>query len=616
VLEQNDSQAQLDFLDQANLFVVALNNERQWYRYHRLFAEVLQHRLRQTAPTLVADLHRRAGHWYEQHGFFTEAVSHALAASAFEEAARLIEQGAWTLIAGSQMQTLSNWLQAFPETMVLNRPALGLLYAITLMYTNHWETASACLQTIEREISLEENSQEGRSLLGQVLACRSLLPYLSGDLQEYVALSHQALTLLPETDTAPLTNMLRMQALFGAAHTYLVSGDATTTSEHLLSRAIASAHTSSDNQQMIPRGLTLLARLQALRGQLHQAAATYEEVEQLVKGSEEVQSIVDSSTCFFGLGDLLREWNELEIAERYLARGMGQIKGLVFIDADKVWLGYAAMARLQQAQGRYKQALTTLDTFIQMTEQRHIAPVLVAQCAALRTQIKLAQNDLPAARHWMATSALSTNDISSHLFERVYLTLTRVRITEERVRPTHTGLSEVMSLLNRLLAAAEANERMQSMLEISLLRTQVLELQGDHTEALAVLGRTLTLAEPEGYIRLFLDEGASILPLLHKAQQHGLAPEYVAKLLMAAGKTRSKASHQQAPQISPLVEPFTAREIDVLRLVLAGASNREIARQLTVSGNTVKKHISNIYSKLNVQSRAQAVAKARMLQLL
>ena len=367
---------------------------------------------------------------------------------------------------------------------------------------------------------------------------------------------------------------------------------------------------------MIPRGLTLLARLQALRGQLHQAAATYEEVEQLVKGSEEVQSIVDSSTCFFGLGDLLREWNELEIAERYLARGMGQIKGLVFIDADKVWLGYAAMARLQQAQGRYKQALTTLDTFIQMTEQRHIAPVLVAQCAALRTQIKLAQNDLPAARHWMATSALSTNDISCHLFERVYLTLTRVRITEERVRPTHTGLSEVMSLLNRLLAAAEANERMQSMLEISLLRTQVLELQGDHIEALAVLGRTLTLAEPEGYIRLFLDEGASILPLLHKAQQHGLAPEYVAKLLMAAGKTRSKASHQQAPQISPLVEPFTAREIDVLRLVLAGASNREIARQLTVSGNTVKKHISNIYSKLNVQSRAQAVAKAQMLQLL
>ena len=616
VCGHSDSQAQLDFLDQANLFLVALDNERQWYRYHRLFAEVLHQRLRQTAPTLVADLHHRASRWYEQHGFFTEAVSHALAASAFEDAAHLIEQGAWTLIAGSQMQTLSNWLQALPETLVLSRPWLGLLYAITLMYTNHWEAASTCLQTIEREISLKENSQEGQSLLGQVLACRSLLVYLSGDLEEYVALSHQALTLLPETDTSPLTSMWRTEALFGAAHAYLVSGDATATSEHLLSKAFAFAHISPDYQQMLPRGLTILARLQAIRGQLHQAVATYEEAAQLVKGAEEVQSIVDSSNCFFGLGDILREWNELEIAERYLTRGMDLIKGVVSIDADKLWLGHAAMARLQQAQGRYDQALTTLDTFMQMTQQRHIAPALVAQCAALRAQIELTQDDLSAARHWMATSTLSTIDVSSYLLEPANLTLVRVRITEERVHPTATGLSEVMCLLNQLLAAAQTQERMASVLEISLLRTQVFELQGNHTEALAVLSRTLSLAEPEGYIRLFLDEGTPILALLHQAQQHGPAREHVAKLLAAASKTRAKVSYHQTSHTNSLVEPLTARELDVLRLVLAGASNREIARQLTVSVNTVKKHISNIYGKLNVQSRAQAVAKARVLQLL
>jgi len=629
VRAQDGSQTLLDFLEHANLFLIPLDDERQWYRYHHLFAETLRQRLQQTAPTLVPELHRRASRWYEQHGLFAEAISHALAAPAPEEAARLIEQCIWTFVLGNQMRALYEWLQALPESLVLAHPALGLLYALALMYTNHWEAASACLQTLERGVGDGSDMQEGRSLLGQVVACRSLLARLSGDLEEYVVLAQRALDLLPETDTTPLMRLLRGGALLGAAHAYLVSGDVTSASEHLLARTLAFARASADYQLLIPRGLPLLARLQALQGRHTQAAVTYAEVVQLVKRPEEVQMLADSPAYSFGLGDLLREWNELEAAEHHLARGMDLIRGMVSIDADKVWLGYAALARLRQAQGKDDQALATLDIFLQRAQQCHFAPVLLAQCAALRAQLELVRGQLQAARHWAESSGLSANDdlrylpprqdspiYRGYLREREYLTLARVRIAEERVSPTETGLSAVLGLLERLLGEAEANMRMHSVLEILLLRALALEVQGDRTGALAALGRALALAEPEGYLRLFLDEGPPVLALLHEAQRHGLAPGYVAKLLAAGCKTRSTDSHRQASQPSSLMEPLTARERDVLRLVLDGASNREIAHQLTLSVNTAKKHVLNICGKLNVQRRAQAIAKAQTLHLL
>ncbi len=203
-----------------------------------------------------------------------------------------------------------------------------------------------------------------------------------------------------------------------------------------------------------------------------------------------------------------------------------------------------------------------------------------------------------------------------YLREREYLTLVRVRIAEERISPTETGLWAVLGLLEQLLGDAEANMRMHSVLKILLLRALALKVQGDCTGALAALGRALALAEPEGYLHLFLDEGPPMLALLHEAIRHCLAPAYVAKLLAAASQTRSADSHRQASQPSSLMEPLTARERDVLRLILDGASNREIARQLTLSVNTAKKHVLNICGKLNVHSRAQAIVKARMLHLL
>ena len=617
VRAQDGSQALLDFLEQANLFLIPLDDERQWYRYHHLFAEALQQRLQQTAPTLLPELHRRASRWYEQQGLYAAAVSHALAAPALEEAARLIEQRIWTFVSGNQMRVLYEWLQRLPEALVLAHPSLGVIHALVLLCTNHWQEASARLLVVERELDPGEGALDGHGqvLLGQVTACWSLLARLSGDLERCVALSQRALDLLPETEAMPLTRLLRVGAIFDAAHVYLLSGEVSPASERLLVELVAYART-SEYRLLTLRGLTLLARLQGLQGRLKQAAATYEEVVQVILGPQGLHGLIDSPAYYFGLGDLLREWNELEVAEHHLAQGMALLKGTHLIDADEVWLGYATLVQLQQAQGRYDQALATLDTFMQLAQQRHFAPVLLAQGAALQAHLEFARGNLQAALRWAESWSLPAEATPSYPREREYLTLARFRIAEKQSIPTASNLQAVLFLLERLQAQAEDSLRTRSVLEILLLRAQVLELQGNRTAALAALARALALAEPQGYMRLFLDEGPLMVALLHEAQRHALAPRYIAQLLEAAGEQGVTEIHLHAPTANALVEPLTAREREVLQLLLEGVSNREIARQLVLSVNTVKKHVLNLYGKLGVHSRAQAIAKALTLHLL
>ena len=618
VCATNESQAQLDFLEHANLFLTPLDDKRQWYRYHHLFVQVLRQCLQQTAPTLVPTLHSRASRWYEQHERFAEAVPHALAASAPEEAARLIEQCAEEFVSSNQMQMLCEWLHALPETLILARPALCLIHALALLYTNYWEAASTRLQLVERSLGSGEDVQDVhlRVLRGRVVACWSMLARLSGDLESCVALAQQALDLLPETERAPLTRLSRVAAMLSAARAYLVSGDVTPASEYRLAETVAFTRASANYRLLTFRVLTLLARLQVLQGRLHQAAFTYEEAGQEVPRPEELQVVANSPIYYFGLGDLLREWNDLETAEQYLAQGMNLMRDTLSVDADEVWLGYAALARLQHARGRDDQALATLDTFMQLAQHRHVAPALLSQVAALRAYLELAQGQLQAASHWLEASGLSATDAPSYPREQEYLTLARVRIAEARATQTGPGLLAVLGLLDRLLAQAEANRRMHSVLEILLVRALALEVQGDRTAALATLARALTLGESEGYVRLFLDEGPAMVVLLREAQRHGLVPEYSANLLEAVNEPGVRDLPLHAATASSLVEPLTIRERDVLRLVLDGASNREIARHLVLSIGTVKKYVYNICGKLSVQSRTRALARARALHLL
>ncbi len=603
------SQAMLEALDKANLFVNSLDDERCWYRYHHLFAEVLRSCLQQVEPALVLELHHRASVWYEQHDLPIEAVQHALAASDLERAAHLIESIALIALHG-QLPTVLGWMNALPETLIRAHPFLCIHQALYLMFTNQLEAALARLQDAERCVQENMPAEQAQIILGYVFSIRAPIAIFSGDIMHGISLSRQSLDLLPETEV-----IARKGALVNASHAYLVSGDVTPDSEREVAAADALLR-AANNPLAAIRSMTLLARLYVLQGRLRQAAATYEQVLQAIPRPELLQTTFGNLFYHFALGDLLREWNDLDAAERHLLQGMALVKETLTVDPFVALLGYTALARLQQARGNTHEALASLDALERLAQQRHFAPHLVTQVPALRALLELAQGNLAAAIGWADDSGLSANDDLRYPREEEYLTLARVRIAQERDDPAALFLLDALHLLDRLLQDAEAKARIGSVIEILLLRALALQSQGDQTSALSTLERALLLAEPEGYIRLFVDEGMPMLTLLRQAHVRGMVPDYVVTLLAAFGEQARVDSALHATRPNSLVEPLTKRERDVLQLLLAGASNREIARHLVLSVNTVKRHVYNICGKLEVQSRTQVIVRARAFNLL
>src|SRR6266702_4300415 len=537
VRRREDSQRLLEHVERSNLFLVACDEERQWYRYHHLFAEVLRSRLQQQQPVLIPELHLRASGWYEQHKLFDEAVTHALAIPDVEYAARLIEQYAQFTNFPSQFQTLLGWLNRLPDALVRTQPSLCLMHAITLMLTHQLEKTAARLQDAER--CLQENipAEQRRTILGQVAAFRSQLARLAGDHERCVPLAHQALELLPETKEMSLTLMLHASALGTAANAYLVDGDMTPAAVCFVETTVASVR-ALGNLPTTMRSISNLARLQMLQGRLRQAAVTIEQAAQLAQGHGGLQALTNRADYYFIPGDLLRECHPLHSAEQHLVHGMGLVKETATADAEMITRGYLALARLQQARGESNQALATLDAFTQVADQRGFAPTLLAHGAAVRAQVELGQGNLAAAIQWAETQGLPEVSDLSYPREQEYLTLVRVCNALGREHPASPFLSQALVLLERLQEDAEAKMRMRSMLEILLLRALALQAQELHTESLTALGRALLLAEPEGYIRLFVDEGPPMVTLLRHAQKHKVATGYVMTLLEAAGEPR------------------------------------------------------------------------------
>jgi LuxR family maltose regulon positive regulatory protein len=479
-----------------------------------------------------------------------------------------------------------------------------------LKYTNQLEAAEQLLQQVERGVQ-EIPAEQARTISGWVIANRAAISLFSGNIALAISLARQVLDLLPEADV-----IHRAGVLATTIHAYLVSGDVTPATQHEVAAAVALIRT-WNNLFATVGSIALLAHLHVQQGSLRQAAAIYAQVVQVVPRPAVLQTMFSSLFYYFGLGDLLRERNDLDAAERLLLQGMTLIKETLTVEPFVAVLGYTALARLQQARGNVRAAFATLDALAQLAEQRHFAAHLMTQGAAVRAQLELAQGNAAAAIRWAEASGLSTEDDElPYPREGEYLALARVRIAQARNNPAGTFLQDALHLLERLLRDAEAKARMSSVLAILVLRALALETQGNRTGALSSLERALLLAEPEGYIRLFVDEGAPMLALLRHARRRGIVPEYVATLLSADLEQHSSDLPVASARPSPLVEPLTERERDVLRLLLEGASNRQIAQCLVLSVNTVKRHVYNLCGKLGVQSRTQAILRARALDLL
>jgi LuxR family maltose regulon positive regulatory protein len=391
----------------------------------------------------------------------------------------------------------------------------------------------------------------------------------------------------------------------------------------LVKSVIAPVRGPGGNQYSALASLINLARLHVLQGRLRKARATYEAATQVVSQSAKMQQLVNGPAYYFGMGDLYREWNDLGVAQSHLEQGMeGVLQGTLMVDADVILLGYLSTARLRQALGDGHGALATLEELAHLAQQRNFVASVLARVAAAKARGWLAQGDLIAAVRWAATSGLRAAGEPNFPREGGYLTLARVLTAQGQEDPSGRPLDDALGLLDRLLRAAEDGGRVGSVIEILVLRALALKERGDPSEALAALERALMLAEPEGYVRVFVDEGEPMAALLSellnarrkgpREARHRILLDYVRRLLAAFEFPRPSAGPSTGP---PLLDPLTAREREVLALIASGLSNREIAARLFIATSTVKWYVHSIFGKLEVDSRTRAVARARELHL-
>ncbi|MFC1923456.1 LuxR C-terminal-related transcriptional regulator [Chloroflexota bacterium] len=618
---QDSGQQTLEYLEGANLFIIPLDNNRQWYRYHHLFADVLQVCSMEEQPNQVASLHRRASEWYEQNNSPSDAIRHALAAEDFERAAGLIEL-AWPAMDWSfQSDTWLGWVKALPDELVRARPVLSVGYAWALLNDGELEAGEARLRDAEgwlvTSADMAEQSatpsgemvfvdeEQFRSLPATIASARTYYAQALGDVTGSVKYARQALDLLPE---AAHPERGRLAVLLGLA--YWASGDLETGHQSFVD-AMASFQKAGNILYAISFTF-ILADIRIAQGRLHEAISTYEQSLHLAReqGDPVLQG---TANLYLGLSELNREQGDLDSAERNLLNSE-QIG-----DQSEVYQYRLcrAKARLKAAQGNLDGALDLLDQADRWLYYENPIPD-VRPTAALKTRVWIAQGKLTETLGWARERDLSVDDDLSYLREFEHATLARLLIAQEKNSLVEGSIHKALGLLERLLAAAEEGGRMGSVIELLVPQALAHAEQGNSSSALVSLERALTLAEPEGYVRIFVDEGRSMALLLNEALNRGIKPEYVRQLLVAFPDFEPEPADSvqgQAPG-SELVEPLSEREIEVLQLIAAGHKYQEVAEQLVISLNTVRHHTKNIYCKLEVNNRTQAIKKANDLNLL
>jgi LuxR family maltose regulon positive regulatory protein len=625
-----NSQGLLAQLEQANLFLIALDDLGQWYRYHQLFAEVLQHRLRQSQPALLPTLHQRATRWYAAQGYFVDAIQHALLGADFARAAALIEQVWPTLWNQGAIATLFNWMQALPvdsltDAALWGQPSLYVSYAWGLALTGQIEAAETCLQQVTVTLSPEEGAQPGapeaaathQTLLGRAAALRAMLAARRGEAAVAVPLAEQALTLIPNDAPA------RGDAYYALGLAKQQQG--------ALTAALTSYEAAAELSMAANDAFLLIAaryhkaRILMAQGNLHQAATTYQQI--LAVAAQAKKQLPVVGLAHVGYGEILYQWNDLDAAARQVETGLALSPRRDLTYTDGPLHRFSILARIRQAVGDQAGALAAIGLAKETAQQTGIA-LDGERAAALDALIQLRLGNLTAAAQWAALYAERRSAAERFRYRHEFETLVFVRILLAQGR-----VDETLAILTAWLPAVAATPRLNSLLELHLLHALALRCAGHADDAMRTLTLTLTLAEPAGYIRLLVDEGEPMrLALVEWRLAADRQPGTAATLLAYADKL-DHAFHAAAPSapsttatttpfatpLAPsatLIEPLTDREIDVLRLVTAGFSNAAIAAQLVVSVGTVKTHLKHIYGKLAVQSRTQAVAQARTLHLL
>jgi LuxR family maltose regulon positive regulatory protein len=615
VTGQDGGKAKLAALERGNLFVVPLDDRRRWYRYHQLFADVLRAHLLDGQPDDVAVLHRRASAWHEQNGERSEAIRHALAAEDFERAAGLVELAIPAMRRDRQDAAVRGWLRALPDELIRVRPVLSVGYAWALLAGGELDGVEARLRDAERWLDTAADTREGpeapstemvfaddeelRRLPLSIAVYRAAQAQGRGDVAATMRHARRALDLAPEND-----HLVR-----GAAAGFLALASWAIGDLEAAYRAYAQCMASVQRAGHVSDALgcaVALADIRIAQGRLPDAMRTYEQALQLAS-AHDGPVLRGTADIHVGMSELHRERDDLDAATQHLLQSqeLGEHTGSL----RNRYRWRVAMARIRQAQGDLDSALDLLH----QAERQYMGDFFpnVRPVPALRARVWVARGALAEAFDWVRERGLSIEDDLSYLREFEHITLARVLLARYTAERAAGSIHDATRLLERLLRAAEAGERMGSVIEILVLQALAHHARGDVAAALASLRRALMLAEPEGYVRVFVDEGLPMASLLRVVAKQGIAPRYVRRLLAAMDRTEDSTPVEQG-----LVEPLSERELEVLRLLGTDLNGPDIARELVVSLNTVRTHTKRIYAKLGVNNRRAAVRRAEELDLM
>ena len=607
VTGHDDGSRMLVALERANLFLVPLDDRREWYRYHHLFAEVLRARLLSDQPEQVPLLHQRASRWYEFHDLGEDAVRHALAARDVDRAVHLMELALPTVRRNRQDAVLIGWLKALPDDAVRRSPVLSVISGWSLMVSGELDAAEPRFDDAERALAGVPDgstphwaeSEEVRTLPATIAIHRAALAQARGDVAGTAEHARRALDL-----AGPGDHLARGGAAGFLGLAAWSAGDVSSALS-TFTQAVASLHAAGNLVDELS-STVVLADMWLAAGRPSKARQLYQRVMRLAaaQGEPTPQGTAD---LHVGLSEIDREVGDLLSAKGHLetAAAFGERAST----PHNRYRWFVAMGRVADAEGDPDRAVTLLD----QAERLYLRGVLpeVRPIAAMKARIWITQGLLADAAGWARDRGVSATDDVGHLSEFDHLTLVRLHIARHRAHPDARAIDQAAGLLDRLLDAAETSDRAGSLVEIRMLQALAHDAQGDRPRAREALGRALAEApEPDGYARLFLDEGARMTALLRDAEHHGVAGDHARRLL---GFGAPESGHSPAPSSAG---PLTDRELQVLRLLDSELTGPQIARELYVSHNTLRTHTKHIFAKLEVTTRRAAVRRARERGLL
>lgn len=604
---RSDGKTLLASLERDNMFVVTLDDKRQWYRYHHLFGDMLRSHFSATHEVSVSEVHLKASKWFETQNYQQDAVRHALLAEDFELAAQLIERTASNMFVSGQMYTMYKNLSQLPQPLIMKRPVLCMWSAWGAIERNDMDRveqfvarAEEWLAASDQSAMIVEDTAAFDALPGTLNIAHAMLAQVDGNIDEALQFLHRALDILPERE---LLWRGAAKAILGLAS--WSAGDLTVAFDCFSEGLAAIGEVGEVHFQVT--GTHVLADIKIAEGKLNDAADLYHHSFSIVK-EWDGPTINGSGDLYLGLSDIAFMQGALDEAKEWIEKG--EALGVHAALSENQYRWRLLKARFSTSERDYTGALALIEEAEQMFVPDAVP--LVKTFDAIRARIWISQGDLDKAVEWQLARQMSVDDELFYLEEHAYVTLARLLIAQFNVSEDKETLQQAKRLLKRLFEAAEAGSRIGSMAEIRMLQALLHKAEKDSDAALAMLEHALVLAEPERYIRVFLEEGEPMAKLLQKVPAG--TPGFVfARVLLKHFETT--ASQRASIEQGGLLDPLTSREMDVLQLISAGLRNQEIADQLFISLATVKRHIANVYGKLEVSHRTEAIVKARELGL-